>query len=78
MIIGGPSFEGLASVKNSSIQLGVVPRACYFSTQEAEAGGIARVCSQPGLRSEIKITLNYIVRPCLKKQTQLISINYLG
>jgi hypothetical protein len=37
------------------------------SIQEAEAGG-PQVWGQPGLHSELKASLGYIARPCLKKK----------
>jgi hypothetical protein len=38
-----------------------------LSTQETEAGG-SRVQSQSGLQNEFTASLDYIVRPCLKKK----------
>jgi hypothetical protein len=48
--------------------------ACRFSssTQEAETGGCLWVCGQPGLH---KNSRGYIVRPCLKKETNKNNLN---
>lgn len=38
------------------------------STREAEEEGVIRVQGQPGLHSEFRASLNYTVRPRLKKK----------
>jgi hypothetical protein len=49
----------------------VVAQTCNFSTWETEARR-SQVPRHPGLRREFEVTLNYIVRPYLKKQKQEI------
>ncbi|EHB02011.1 hypothetical protein GW7_03595, partial [Heterocephalus glaber] len=39
----------------------------FIFAREAEAEGSPRVRGQPGLHSGFKASVNYIVRPCLKK-----------
>lgn len=46
----------------------VVVKVCILSTQEAETKGWLQIRGQRGLHSECKSGLNYIARPCLKKQ----------
>ncbi|EHB17778.1 hypothetical protein GW7_09717, partial [Heterocephalus glaber] len=43
------------------------PQAERWIAKEAEAGGLLRVQIQPRLQSEFKGSLNYTMRPCLKK-----------
>lgn len=42
----------------------MVVQACCPNTQEAEAEELPGVQGQLGIHSEVKIILNYIVRPC--------------
>lgn len=36
--------------------------------QEAEAGGLLVVQGHPGIHSELKASLNYFLKPCLKRR----------
>lgn len=48
------------------------------SSWEAEAGGLQKVQSLPGLHSEFQAGLDYSVRPCLKKPSQIAQENWKG
>lgn len=48
-------------------------QACYPSTQVAESGGLPQVIGQPWLHNEFSASLNYPVRPYIKKIIQRLS-----
>lgn len=56
--------------ENNDVQSIVIVHACNLCTQEAEADGLIKFRSQPGLYNELQISHGYIVRLEYGKQKQ--------